>query len=50
MLSARGYDARRDLRRLCELVLSSGETTLHAGDLQLKLSDPSLSPRNDVRV
>jgi mycothiol synthase len=50
MLSARGYDGGLDLRRLCELVLASEEATLHAGDLQLKLSDPSLRAESDVRV
>lgn len=50
MLTARGYERERDLRPLCELVLSSEEATLHAGDLQLKLSDPSLDPRSGVRV
>ena len=50
MLTARRYDGGRDLRRLCELVLASDDATLHAGDLQLKLSDPSLRPRSNVRV
>lgn len=50
MLKARGYDGARDLRPLCELALASDEATLHAGDLQLKLSDPSLRPQTDVRV
>ncbi|HEV2762657.1 MAG TPA: N-acetyltransferase [Pyrinomonadaceae bacterium] len=38
------------MRPLCELALASDEATLHAGDLQLKLSDPSLRPQTDVRV
>jgi ribosomal protein S18 acetylase RimI-like enzyme len=50
MLKARGYDGGRDLRPLCELALASDEAPPHAGDLQLKLSDPSLRPRTDARV
>ena len=50
MLRARRYNGGRDLRRLCELVAASDDATLRAGDLQLKLSDPSLRPQSDVRV
>lgn len=50
MLNARRYEAGRDLRRLCELTAASDDAPLQAGDVQLKLCDPSLSPRRDVRV
>jgi GNAT superfamily N-acetyltransferase len=46
----RHYDVERDLRPMCELARASSEATLHAGDVQLKLSDPSLRAECDVRV
>ncbi|HYP01394.1 MAG TPA: GNAT family N-acetyltransferase [Pyrinomonadaceae bacterium] len=50
MLTARGYEARDDLRRLCRFVVKSGTSTLHAGDIQLMLSDPSFDAREEVRL
>ena len=49
MLRVRGYEGRDDLRRLCRFVVESSTSTLHAGDLQLMLSDPSFNPREEVR-
>ena len=50
MLRARGYEAREDLRRLCRFVSESRTSTVHAGDIQLMLSDPSLDTAEDVRL
>jgi GNAT superfamily N-acetyltransferase len=50
MLTTRGYDVREDVRRLCRFVAESRMSTLHAGDLQLMLSDPSFDAREDVRL
>lgn len=50
MLKALTSDGRPDLRRLCELVPAARSATLHAGDLQSKLCDPSLRPARDVRA
>jgi mycothiol synthase len=50
MLTARGYEAGDDARRLCRLVSESRTLTVHAGDMQLMLSDPSLDPAQDVRL
>ena len=49
-LRARAYEERRDSRRMCEAALASDLSTLQAGDLQLKLCDPSVNPQNDVRL
>lgn len=48
MFSVRRYQAAFDLSRLCEIVLEASMATLHAGDIRLKLNDPSLNPEKDV--
>lgn len=50
MLRERGYEAGEDVRRLCRFVAESRTSTMHAGDMQLMLSDPSLDPAGDVRL
>jgi mycothiol synthase len=48
MFSVRRYQAALDLSRLCEIVLESSMATLNAGDILLKLNDPSLNPEKDI--
>lgn len=48
MLTARGYEARADLLRLCRFVAESRTSTIHTGDIQLMLSDPSFDPAKEV--
>lgn len=50
MLTARPFDAGDDIRRLCRFVAGSGTATVHAGDIQYKLSDPSLVGDADTRL
>jgi ribosomal protein S18 acetylase RimI-like enzyme len=50
MLRERGYEAGEDVRRLCRFVAESRTSTMHAGDVQLMLSDPSLDPAGDTRL
>lgn len=50
MLTARGYEEADDLRRVCGLTAESDDAPLYAGDVQLKLCDPSLDARRDARV
>lgn len=50
MLKTRGYDERDDVGRLCRFVAESCASTVHAGDLQLMLSDPSFDAREDARL
>lgn len=50
MLATRGYEAPEDLRRLCRFVAESPTSTLHAGDIQLMLSDPSFDSEREVRL
>lgn len=50
MLRARGYETRDDVRPLCRFVAESPTSTVHAGDIQLMLGEPSLDPAGDVRL
>lgn len=51
MLRSRAYKTETDLRQMCGMIVpGSGMPALRAGDLQLKLSDPSVDPEKDVRI
>ena len=50
MLTARLYKAETDLQQMYRLLTEADSSSIHPGDLQLRLSDPSVNFKESLRV